>query len=231
MATLDAPTLDLTTRSDRGSRAMRRLRREGKVPGILYGGDAEPTPIEVDARILRNTLAHTGAVIQVTVDGGGAVPVQVKDVQRHAVRGEIVHADFFRVDMKVAIQAAVPVEVINVEQAEGVVQGGVLSQESNQITVEALPGDMPESLTYDASGLQINDTAFVTAVPLPEGVTLVDDPETVLVSITIPRATLEETDELETEVAVVGDEARAQAEGATEDEAASAADSDAGDDA
>lgn len=230
MPTLDTPTLDLTSRTDHGSRAMRRLRRDGRVPGIIYGGDGEPMPIEADARILRNTLAHTGAVLQVKVDGGEALPVQIKDVQRHAVRGDIVHADFYRVDMTVAIHAHVHVEVVNAEASQGVVQGGILTQETTQVTVEALPGDIPEVITFDGSGLDINDTVYVSALQLPEGVTLVDDPETVLASITTPSEEVEETDELETETELVGEEAERQAEGDTAEEAAQGAEA-SGDDA
>lgn len=220
MATLDTATLDLTTRSETGSRAMRRLRRTGRVPGILYGGDDQPVQFEVDARILRNTLAHAGALLQVTLDGGGnAVPVQIKDVQRHAVRGEIVHADFVRVDMKVAIQAPIHVELLGVEEAEGVVQGGVLTQETTQLNVEALPGDMPEVIQFDASGMQVADTVTVGQIQLPDGVTLVDDPELVLATITMPSEEIEATDEIETEVGLVGEEAEAQAEGDTAEEA------------
>lgn len=226
MASSETSTLDLTTRTRHGSRAVRRLRREGKVPAVIYGGADEPTPVEADARILRNTLAHTGAVLEVCVDGSTTLPVQVKDVQRDAVRGEILHADFYRVDMKVAIQAAVPVEVVGADQSEGVVQGGILTQETTQVHVEALPGDMPEWIAFDASGLAINDTVYVSSLQLPDGVTLVDDPETVLLSLTQPSQEVEETDELETEVAVVGEEAQRQAQGDTEAEAAAATDGD-----
>lgn len=223
MATSDTPTLDLAPRREHGSRAMRRLRRAGRVPGIIYGGEGEPVPFEVDARILRNTLAHTGAVLQVRVEGSDALPVQVKDVQRHGVRGEIVHADFYRVDMAVAIQASVTVDVVGGDKSVGVVQGGILTQETNSVTVEALPGDLPEYLVFDASGLQPAETAYLSQLELPEGVKLVDDPEHVLVSITMPSEEAEDTDEIETEVAVVGEEAQRQAGGDTADEAAQAA--------
>jgi large subunit ribosomal protein L25 len=229
MATLDTATLDLTSRSDSGSRAMRRLRRTGRVPGILYGGDETPVPFEVDARILRNTLAHAGALLKVTVDGSGSQPVQIKDVQRHALRGDILHADFVRVDMDVAMQAPIMVEIVGIEHAPGVVQGGVLTQETTQIVVESLPGDMPEVIQFDASNMQIAETVHIGQIDLPQGVTLVDDPEHVLASITSPSEEIEETDEIETEVAVVGEEAQAQAEGDTAEEAEQKAEGGEGD--
>src|SRR4051794_21212392 len=103
MASTETTKIDLARREEHGSRAMRRLRRSGRVPGIIYGGEGGPVPFEVDARILRNTLAHAHAVIEVSLDGS-TEPVVVKDLQRHPVRGEILHADLLRVDMKVAIQ-------------------------------------------------------------------------------------------------------------------------------
>src|SRR3954447_1582560 len=120
MASNDTTKLDVAPREEHGSRAMRRLRRSGRVPGILYGGEGEPIPFEVDARILRNTLAHSHAVIEVAFEGGTAEPAVVKDLQRHPVRGEILHADLLRVDMKVAIQTVVTLEITGAEDAPGV---------------------------------------------------------------------------------------------------------------
>ena len=233
--TTETDTLDVTTRSDRGSRAARRLRRSGRVPGILYGGGEEPVAFDVDARILRNFLAHTGAVIDLCVDGSDKQPVMLKNAQRHPVRGEIVHADFLRVDLKKKIHTTVHIELTGAEEAPGVDEGGVLSQDVREVNVEALPGDLPDSIVVDVSGMQMNDTLTLAAVVAPPGVTLLDDPElTVIATITPP--TLEPVEEeIETETEVVGegeeapdaegDEAEAQAEGATGEEAGSGDDS------
>ena len=97
MAASDFATLELAARTPEGSRSARRLRREGMVPGTLYGAGDEPRSFQVDARILRNALAHAHAVIEVSVDGGQKQPVMVKDLQRHPVRGETVHVDLLRV--------------------------------------------------------------------------------------------------------------------------------------
>src|SRR4051794_14688923 len=128
MASSDTALLDVTTRSEHRSRAVRRLRRAGKVPGVIYGGDGEPLSFEVDARIFRNTLANAGAVIEVTIDGSGdKQPVMIKDLQRHPVRGDIMHADLLRVDLTVSIQTTVVVELVGIDDAPGVAEGGVLS--------------------------------------------------------------------------------------------------------
>ena len=225
----DTTSLSLTQRAPEGSRSARRLRREGLVPGVLYGGDGGPEHFAVDARVLRNALAHSGAILEVSVDGGSGTPVLVKDVQRHPVRGELVHLDLLRVRLDEPIQTAVHLELLGVEEAPGVVEGGVLSQEAREVTVEALPGDIPDALQHDVSGLEMNATLTLAAISAPRGVTLVDDPETVVATITPPTA--EPVDEeIETGTEIVGDEAvdsveaQAQAEGDTAEEAARKAD-------
>jgi large subunit ribosomal protein L25 len=226
-ATTDTATLDVSSRAADGSRSARRLRRTGQVPGVMYGGDGGPQLFAVDGRILRNTLAHSGAIIEVTVDGAAPSPVLVKDVQRHPVRGEAVHVDFLRVDMKVAIQTTVTLELTGADRAPGVVEGGVLSQGVIELHIEALPGDIPDSIVLDVSDLEMNSTATLAQLTAPAGVTLLDDPdETVLATITPPTQEPVE-EEIETETELVGEgapgEAAPQAEGETGEEAEQAA--------
>lgn len=227
----DDPTLSLTARAPEGSRSARRLRRENLVPGVIYGGDTGPEHFAVDARVLRNTLAHAHAVIEVSLGGAAATPVLVKDVQRHPVRGQLVHLDLLRVRMDQTIQTTVTLELTGSEEAPGVVEGGVLSQETRELNIEALPGDIPDSIVHDVSGMEMNATLTLAVVTAPAGVTLLDDPdETVIASITPPTAEPVE-DEIETETELVGEEgvesaeADAAAAGATGDEAAQQADS------
>jgi large subunit ribosomal protein L25 len=220
-----SPSLSLSKRGPEGSRSARRLRREGLVPGVVYGGDGEPQYFAVDARILRNTLAHSGAILQVSLDGESTTPVLVKDVQRHPVRGEAMHVDLLRVNMNETIHTMVVVALVGAESAPGVVQGGVLSQETREVNIEALPGDIPETIEHDVSGMQINDTLTLADIAMPDGVRVLDDPETVIASVTPP--TLEPTeDEIEAETGRVGEDgAEGQAAGDTGDEAAESADS------
>jgi large subunit ribosomal protein L25 len=224
-------TLALSARNPDGSRSARRLRRANLVPGVIYGGDSGPEHFAVDARILRNTLAHAHAVIEVSLDGASGTPVLVKDVQRHPVRGELIHVDLLRVRMDRPIQTTVTLELTGADAAPGVVEGGVLSQETRELNIEALPGDIPDSIVHDVSGLEMNATLTLSAVSAPSGVTLLDDPdETVIATITPPTAEPVE-DEIETETELVGEEgvesaeADAAAEGATGEEAAQQADS------
>jgi large subunit ribosomal protein L25 len=205
-------SLSISKRVPEGSRSARRLRREGLVPGVLYGGTGEPTHFAVDGRILRNTLARSGAILQVSVDGDADTPVLVKDVQRHPVRGEAVHVDFLRVNMNETIHTTVVVDLVHSESAPGIVQGGVLSQETREVNIEALPGDIPETLEHDVSAMEIGDTLTLSAIALPEGVVLLDDVEMVIASVMPP--TLEPVDdEIETETALVGEDGEPIAEG------------------
>ena len=229
MAGTETTQLSLQPRTPEGSRSTRRMRRAGLVPGVIYGGDSEPQHFSVDARVLRNTLAHSGAVLEVSLEGSGKDNVMVKDLQRHPVRGEYVHVDFVRVNMNVAVQVAVTLDLINSEESQGVKDGGVLSQDLRELTVEGLPGDIPEFIEHDVSGLEINHTLHVSDLTAPAGLTILDDPEAVVCSITPPTVEPVEED-LETETAVVGEDgevAEAQADGDTQDEAEqSAGDSD-----
>src|ERR1044071_9372578 len=193
MASTESSTLSLIARSPEGSRSARRLRRDGLVPGVVYGGDEEPQHFAVDARTLRNTLSHAGQVIEVTVDGGASTNVLIKDVQRHPVRGEAVHVDLLRVRMDVAIHATVPIEFHGQEDSPGVTEGGIFNQELREVNIEALPGDIPDSISHDVSGLIMNETVTLDVLPAPAGVKLLDDPDTVIATITPP--TLEPVEE------------------------------------
>ena len=237
MAGSDHSALEVTARPVEGSRSTRRLRKRGLVPGVVYGGGEEPVTFAVDALTLRATLAHAGAVLDLQVDGAGATPVIVKDVQNHPVRGEALHVDLLRVDMNKPIHAVVVLELTGTDESPGVTEGGVLSQETRELNIEALPDDIPDSITHDVADLEMNATVTLSAVAVPEGVTLLDDPEeTVIATITPPTQEPVE-EEIETETALVGEDgepiegaegeaAEAQAEGATGDEAESAASDD-----
>jgi large subunit ribosomal protein L25 len=225
----DTTSLSLTPRDPAGSRTARRLRRDGLVPGVIYGGEGGPEHFAVDARILRNTLAHSGAILQVKVGDGTGTPVLVKDVQRHPVRGEAVHLDLLRVDMTEKIQTTVVLELVGADEAPGVVEGGVLNQEAREVNIEALPGDIPDSITLDVSGMVMNATVTLSEVSAPQGVVFVDDlEETVVATITPP--TLEPVEEeIETETELVGEDGEPiegeAAEGDTAEEAEQKADS------
>jgi large subunit ribosomal protein L25 len=212
MATTQSTALAVEHREAEGSRAARRLRRAGNVPGIVYGGGEDPLTFQVDARLLRQALAHAGAVLELSIDGAAGTPVVVKEIVRHPVSGETVHIDMLRVRLDQAIGATVVLDLVGGEDAPGVKEGGVLEQVTRELNIEALPGDIPDIIEYDASGVQIGDTITLGAVTPPRGVTFTDDPETVVATVTPPRLQREAEEEIEEETELV-------AEGATAEEA------------
>ena len=211
----DTTTLTVAPRTVEGSRANRRLRRTGLVPGVVYGGEGEPIAFQVDARLLRNALAHGGAVIRLNVEGTGETPVVLKEQQRHPVTGDTLHVDLLRVDLTQRISATVVLELTGVEDAPGVKAGGVLEQVTRELNIEALPNEIPDTIVHDVSAAEIGDTILLEAVVAPQGVTLLDDGETVVVTVTPPRLSAEPSEEIETETEVVG-EAGAEGEAAAE---------------
>jgi large subunit ribosomal protein L25 len=217
--------LDVNAREAAHSRETRRLRRAGQVPGVLYGGGDSPVPFAVAERTLRHALNAKGAVLELSIDGGASTPAVLKDAQRHPVRGELMHVDLLRVDLNVAIQAPVSVELLGSEEAPGVVEGGILEHVTREVNVEALPNDIPETIQVDVSKLEMNGTLSLGDVTAPKGITLLDDPETTIIaSITPPSVSTESDDAVETETEVVGEGGEAaEAEGDAEggDEAAS----------
>jgi large subunit ribosomal protein L25 len=197
--------LDVHARVAAHSRETRRLRRSGQVPGILYGGTGEPVSFAVADRTLRHALAAKGAVLELSIDGSAATPAVLKDAQRHPVRGDLMHVDLLRVDLNVAIEATVAVHFVGDELAPGVIEGGILEHVTRELTIEALPNEIPEFIEVDVSKMEMNATIQLSEITAPKGITLLDDPDaTVLASITPPSVSTESDDGVETETEVVG---------------------------
>ena len=227
MAASKRPQLSVEERTARGSRATRRLRRTGLVPGVVYGG-GETTAFQVDARTLRHALHEGSAVLDLSIDGK-ARPVILKDEQRHAFRDETVHIDFLEVNLKEKIATTVPVELEGGEESPGAKEGGVIEHVTRELNIEALPTDIPERIMVDVSGLEAAATMNLSEISPPEGVTFLDDPdETVIATVTVPTEIEEPEVEEETELVgeegeegeapAEGEEGEAPAEGATADE-------------
>jgi large subunit ribosomal protein L25 len=199
--------LDVNSRDADGSRAARRLRRSGRVPGVLYGGGGDSQGFDVDARDLRLALARSGAVLDLSVDGGKATPVVLKEAQRDPVRGQTVHIDLLRVRLDQAIHAVVPLELTGVDDTPGVKEGGILEQIVRELNVEALPTAIPESIEHAVGEMQIGDTIGLELVVMPEGVTLLDDIEdAVVATLSPPKLQTEEEEDVESETELVGED-------------------------
>jgi large subunit ribosomal protein L25 len=197
-----------------GSAESRRLRRRGLIPGVLYGRE-QPVSITIPERDLRAALTTRGglnAVLDVVVEGGNTHSSALKDFQTDKVRGHITHVDLQEVRLDQPIHATVPLTLHG--EAAGVKEGGVLSQVTNELNVEALPMEVPEHLEVDVSEMHIGDTFRLSALIVPEGVKLLDDPEeTVLATVTQPTR----VEEPEVEPAE-GEEGEAAAEAAEGEE-------------
>jgi large subunit ribosomal protein L25 len=170
--------LHATPRPPQGTRPARRLRAEGKVPGVVYGLGTDPVPLAVEWRELRAALVTEqgmNAVINLDLDGQ-QTPTLVKDMQRHPVRRNVLHVDFIRVDLsktvdvEVAIHLEGEAEMVNRE-------GGVVDQVLQSLLITARPADIPSGLTVDISDLEIGDAKRVSDIALPDGVTTSVDPE------------------------------------------------------
>ncbi len=222
MADTDRPSLNVQERSERGSRETRRLRRQGLIPGILYGGSHDETvTFKVNHRDLRSVLVDGSALIDVKIGGEKSVPAILKDQQVHPVRGDVMHVDFLEVRLDQKIHATVAVELEGADDSPGVKEGGVLDQVTREINIEALPTDIPERIVIDVSHMDIGSTLSLSEVKAEAGVEFLDDPEETTIATLVPP-TVEEEPDIEAETGVVGED------GETRDEAEAAAEGDEG---
>ena len=211
----DRVTLEVTERDadQLGSRRVRRLRKDGLVPGVLYG-KGHARAIVVGERDLRAALTGRSglhAIIDVVIEGQTTPHHAVlKDFQRHPIRGTLTHVDFHEVRLDRPIQATVNVQLVG--ESPGAKQGGVVQQVTRELRVEALPTGIPDHIEADISALEVGDTVRVADLEAIEGVAYLDDPETVLANCSIPRG-ITELEEAEAAEGEEGEEGEGAAEG------------------
>ena len=209
-------------REDKGKGASRRLRRQADlVPAIIYGGNKDPQPLTIIRKDLEKSLeneAFYSHVLAVNV-GGDMQKAILKDLQRHPARNTVMHADFMRVDDKVAIKVNVPIHFLNEDTCVGVkMEGGMIQHQATDIEVQCLPGDIPEYLEVDMLEVATGDIVHLSDVPLPEGVTSValalgEDHDLAIASVIAPKGG---ADEDEIVAAAAEDEDEAAEEGDSE---------------
>jgi large subunit ribosomal protein L25 len=222
------PSFKVAGRTEFGSRTARRLRRDGLVPGVVYTGGEAARPFQADAHDLSLFIDGGHALFDLEIDGEGKVPVVIKEEQRHPVRGDLLHIDCQQVDLQQEIQADVAIELSGAEEAPGVKEGGILEHVTREITIEALPTDIPdEGLTVDVSEMTIGDTVQLDSVTPPAGVKFVADaPEEITIAtLNPPRVIEEEEPEVEEETELVGEGEEEAEEAAAEDEGGDEGDS------
>ena len=222
----DTPVLEATSREADGSRTARRLRAEGVVPGVVYGGGSDPVSLSVNERDLRVALAAQSALIDLSLDGK-AEPVLVREQQRHPVTGRTTHVDLIRVDLKKKVQALVAVNITGAESSPGIRFGGLLEQIIREVTVECLPTEIPEKIDVDASEMEIGDSLHVSDLVAPEGIEIADDGEGVIATLAASRLAMQvERDAEEGETEVVGEDGADEAAEEAAEESASDSDGD-----
>jgi large subunit ribosomal protein L25 len=212
--------LVVQVREASGKGIARKLREAGRIPGICYGRNAPSVSITLNRtaleRLLKASTAGMNTLIDLRVEGGGhydGKPVLVKELQRDPVTGRALHADLYAVDLQQTIQVSVPVHVTG--SAEGVKMGGILDQTLREIELECMPQAIPQEIPVDVTPLGIGQSLHVRDLALPEGVTLLSDPELAVVLVaapTVEEVPAEAEAEAEEEAAAPAEEAEAPAE-------------------
>ncbi|NLO26681.1 MAG: 50S ribosomal protein L25 [Actinobacteria bacterium] len=190
---MDTIKLLVHEREETGNGPARRLRAKGTVPGVTYGKGKAATPVSIDLADLRAALAHGQNMVLELDFGKGARSAKgktaryamVKELQFHPTKRHLLHVDLHEVDLSVEIEAPVAIEAVGT--APGIVDGGIMEWDRREVLVRALPVDVPQLLELDVSELQLGRHLSVAALVAPAGVTIVDDPEAVLVALVPPR--------------------------------------------
>ena len=205
----EIPDLHATVRTGTGKGAARQARREGMVPGIVFGGDVDPLPIQIPFNELLKKLKagrFKSTLFNLKVDGHDDVRVICRDVQRDVVKDLPTHLDLMRLRRTTKINLFIPVEFINDEEAPGLKKGGVLNAVRPEVELVVTAGDIPEKLTVDLTGLDIGDTVTITDITLPAGTKPTIDRDFVVANISAPSGLKASEDEDEGEEEAAADE-------------------------
>lgn len=218
---MKAVTLDVTVRTGAGRGVVRKLKKDNRIPAVIYGAGDSSVLLSVNRSDLFGVLSHHGqhALLNLAIDGSEQLAL-IKEVQIDPVRWETLHVDFLRVKEDEEVTTEVPVHFVG--DPVGVKEGGVLQQVHSTVTVAALPRELPTELSIDISSLELGANINVSELELPEGVRLVTDANDTLASVTAPAAVEAETTDAEAE-GEEGEEGTAEAssEGSAADEASS----------
>lgn len=187
----EIPDLEALERTGTGKGAARQARRAGMVPGIVFGGDTDPLPINIPFNKLLKMLKagrFKSTLFNMKVEGHDDVRVICRDVQRHVVKDLPTHVDFMRLKRTTTINLFIPVDFINEEECPGLKRGGVLSVVRPEIELNVLAGEIPDALTVDLTGLEVGDTITISSITLPEGAKATIDRDFVVGNISAPSS-------------------------------------------
>ena len=187
-------SLSANSREGKGKGAARSLRSQGQVPAVIYGHGRDPQALALNARDLDKMLSHIQAestVIEVTV-GGQTAKTLIREIQRHPIKRQILHVDFQALVAGEKVTVSIPIVLLGIP--EGVrLEGGVLDQTLREIEIEVDPSNIPDHVEYDVTNMVIGDSVHISDLKVPEGVEVIDDPETSVAVLAAPRAVIEET--------------------------------------
>ena len=215
-------TLKATLRDDKGSPESRRLRSEGLLPAVVYGQGMESTSVYIDAREFRNALkteAGSNIILNIELGEKDKVTALARQIQRHPYKDEFVHVDLIKVDLTQTVEAEVQINYLGIPI--GVKEeGGLVQTINNTLRISALPTNIPTSLDIEIAHLNVGENVIASDIELPEGVTLAnEDDDSVMVIVTLPRAAVEEEEDLLGE-GLEGEEGKASADGESTEETA-----------
>jgi large subunit ribosomal protein L25 len=186
-------SFNATAREGTGKGAARTLRRQGQVPAVIYGHGREPLSLALNARDLDKMLGHIQAestVIDITV-GGQTAKTLIREIQRHPIKRQILHVDFQALVAGEKVTVSIPITLTGIP--EGVrLEGGVLDQTLRELEIEVDPSNIPDHFEIDITNMVIGDSLHVSDIKAPEGVEILDDPETSVAVLAAPRAVIEE---------------------------------------
>jgi large subunit ribosomal protein L25 len=211
-------TVDIKVRTEAGTSAARRMRRAGTIPAVLYGHGAPVQSLAVSEETAKAVLHHPG-LMSLALDGAESATAILKSSQRHAVSGQILHLDFLAVRADEVIRATVPLDYHGIPM--GASKGGQLEQILHLLEIECLPGDLPESVVVDVSGLDLDATMHVRDLTMPEGIKAASDGALAVFQVRLPK--IEEVKEEKPEGEAAAPEAAEGAEGAEAGKAAEGA--------
>lgn len=188
-------TLEVQRREETGKSAVRKMRREGIVPAIVYGGDRDPVTISVNRRTISDLITKSEHGIRSVFllklsDSDKSRHAMIRDYQMNPITRELKHVDFIRVNMKEKVHLQIPIHTSGV--AKGQKLGGIVDFVMRDIEVECLPGKIPDEIVIDISDLEIGDSIRIGEITMPDGVASLDDNDRVVVTVTAPRAAVEE---------------------------------------
>jgi large subunit ribosomal protein L25 len=218
---MERHSIEVETRTETGKGVARKIRRNGQIPGVVYGRGNEPKSIKVNPQDIEKIL-FSNAIIDLSFaeEDGEEATVIIKDFQRDVIKKNLLHVDFQFISMDEKITVSVPISLEGT--AAGVHEGGVLQQLIRNIEIDALPAEIPSEITLDISELEMGDSLAVSDLELPEGIDLVTDIDEVIVTVVTPTELIEEEEEEEEEEflepEVIGEEEEEAEEGEGEEE-------------